>query len=48
MIRQWDKGTVCVNPFDTLRERAAHVFLNNSEEGWSYWDHTAGRFLKGE
>ena len=53
MLIEWDAhndshSILTCTPINSLRERAAHVFFNNCEEGWSYWDHTMGRLLKGE
>ena len=53
MLVEWDAhndshAILTLTPFTAYTERAAHVFFNNGEEGWSYWDHTVGRALTGK
>ncbi|MBQ4154208.1 MAG: RHS repeat protein [Clostridia bacterium] len=53
MMIEWDAhndsySILSFTPFTETRNRAAHVFFNNCEEGWSYWDHTVGRVLTGK
>ena len=52
MMIEWEAHNDVYNitnwiPIGEPYERALHVSLNNSEEGWSWTDHTIGRFLSG-
>jgi hypothetical protein len=53
MLIEWEAhndshALFTLTPLNKITDRSAHVYFNNEEEGWTYWDHTFGRVLKGK